>query len=82
MRPYRRAAVTTLQTVLLLFYMQWQSLNAAETVGCLYDSLNRITNITYSTGGSISYAYDKAGNRVALSSIANTTGAGIQRLVD
>jgi hypothetical protein len=47
----------------------------AETMAYSFDSLNRITSITYSSGGSISYSYDKAGNRTTFASIAHTSGA-------
>ncbi len=70
----RGVGVPLIMLCLVLFVNAPLDLPAA-TISILTDSLNRITNITYSTGGSISYSYDKNGNRVTLSSIAHTTGA-------
>lgn len=37
-----------------------------ETMSYAYDSLNRLTSVTYASGGSINYAYDAAGNRTSI----------------
>lgn len=38
----------------------------SDAVTYTYDSLNRLTQVTYSSGASIVYTYDAAGNRTAL----------------
>ena len=39
-----------------------------------YDSLNRLTNVTYANGSTISYTYDAAGNRLTYSGISTNGG--------
>jgi YD repeat-containing protein len=42
-----------------------------------YDSLQRLTGVTYDNGGSIAYTYDAVGNRLTLVSQASTPAATI-----
>src|SRR3990170_746538 len=49
----------------ILFYAPGIETHAA-TVIYTYDALNRLTTVDYGNGGTISYAYDAAGNRLSL----------------
>jgi YD repeat-containing protein len=40
--------------------------SSADTITYTYDSLNRLTSVTYASGGTINYAYDAAGNRTSI----------------
>jgi YD repeat-containing protein len=42
----------------------------AGTDAYTYDSLGRLTGVTYADGSSISYTYDAAGNRTAITQAA------------
>jgi YD repeat-containing protein len=59
--------------VVLCFVIQSFGLGEEFT----YDSLQRLTSITYDNGGSIAYTYDTAGNRLTLVSQASTPAATI-----
>jgi YD repeat-containing protein len=48
-----------------------------ETVTYTYDSLNRLTSATYSSGVSIVYTYDAAGNRTSLQVSGSTAAAAL-----
>ena len=46
----------------------------AQSASYTYDSFNRLTQVTYENGSTISYTYDAAGNRLTYSGIATNGG--------
>lgn len=58
-----RVAVVTIGLAVLIF----GGLAFAGTDTYTYDTLGRLTGVTYADGSSITYAYDDAGNRTTVS---------------
>lgn len=56
----------------LLSLILYCNITSAQTIYYTYDSLNRITHITYPDSSIIMYAYDPAGNRVRRTEIKST----------
>jgi hypothetical protein len=61
-----KVAVNSLFIIVALFTAEPCFAQHSDTVSYTYDSLDRLTRVTYSSGGSILYTYDAAGNRTAI----------------
>jgi YD repeat-containing protein len=55
----------TVRAILFAFGAVYLSAALAGSATYLYDSLGRLTQVTYSNGTVIKYAYDSAGNRTS-----------------
>jgi len=65
---YRKVGI--LPWLLCAILLSFVPVVRGDSVSFDYDSLNRITKVSYSSGSSISYAYDKGGNRTIMSMTA------------
>lgn len=63
----------------LLVMLGAGSAQAGETT-YTYDSLGRVSKVTYPDGGVVEYDYDKAGNRIEVRRTAGT-GSGVTVIV-
>ena len=66
-----------LALILILSIISQPILACAYTINYTYDSLNRLTSVTYSNGQTIDYSYDPGGN---LTGASNTTTSQLQVL--
>jgi len=60
-------------TLLTLSHL-WISQTQAITVNYTYDDLNRLTDVSYSTGANLHYTYDAAGNMLKKQTESNNPG--------
>ena len=63
-----------------LFLMLGVSAAQAGETAYTYDSVGRLTKVTYPDGGVVEYDYDKAGNRIEVRRTSGT-GSGVTVIV-
>ena len=65
-----------MRTIPLLLFVAWMAIAPTAVETRQFDTLGRLTDIGYATGGSIHYTYDANGNLLTIVSTTATSGVG------